>query len=121
MSSQTMIQLDAKTDYRLTDRHGESFDVPRGTTMLLGFVKLYACGVHVARPVVVFGDGTSKFLAVTAADIDYRWPTGDVIVIQGAEFFVVSDVVKREEFATMLKGIRFLEKFQTKAIEDQVM
>lgn len=121
MSSQTMIQLDAKTDCRLTRRDGESFDVPRGTTMLLGFVKAYECGVHVARAVANLGDGSSHLLATCARDIDYPWPAGDAVVVEGAEFFVVSDAAKRGEFALLLDHLRFLERFQAKVLEDQVL
>lgn len=116
MSHQTMLQLQAKTDSRLTDISGIAFSIPRGTTMLLGLM-------HDHDRIlikVVTGDAMSHKLRVAATDLDYRHEL-NVITIEGAEFPVLSDKPTRLGFEQLLGYVKFHERLMRQVSYNQVL
>ena len=105
MSSQTVLQLYAKSDADMVAADGHRFMVPKGTHMLMLFV--HGKGGPEARVLVT--DGRSEDLAATARDIKFDWHKGR-LVVDGNELYALSDSPTCLEFATLLDHLRFDER-----------
>lgn len=116
MSYQTMLQLQAKTDSRLTDVSGIVFDVARGTNMLLGFMR------DQDRTLirVVTGNGMSHKLKLDVMSLEYRYQER-TITIEGAEFPILSDRIVRLQFEQLLGHVKFHERLMRQVSYGQVL
>lgn len=105
MSHQTMLQIQAKYDSRLTDAAGFDFEVPKGTIMLLG-IQWNHDSMFVR---VVTGNAMSHKLKLDVTDLEYR-DMDDTIVIEMTGFQVLSDNLTRLRFVRLLDHVRFHER-----------
>lgn len=116
MSHQTMLQLQAKTDSRLTADNGLVFGISRGDAMLLGIVR----DRKRLLLKVVTGDARTQVLKLDVTDLEYRHEL-NVITIEGAEFPVLSDKLTRLEFEQLLGHVKFHERLMRQVSYNQVL